>query len=80
MQELCNGGTMAEALEDDMYAVAQPLQWQRIMCTLRHLAAAMAYVHSKRICHGDLRPENIHFSVRPPPLCAPGSRLHFEHF
>jgi tRNA A-37 threonylcarbamoyl transferase component Bud32 len=34
------------------------------MVAMHGIAAGMQYVHSKRICHGDLNPSNVLVKVR----------------
>jgi serine/threonine protein kinase len=34
------------------------------MWTLEGIAAGMDYMHTKRICHGDLNPNNVLLKVR----------------
>jgi serine/threonine protein kinase len=40
-----------------------PRHWRIIMGLLNDIAQGMAYIHSKRICHGDLNPANILLKV-----------------
>jgi Protein tyrosine and serine/threonine kinase len=39
--------------------------WRRTMAVLLDIAEGMAYIHGKRICHGDLNPANVLLKVRP---------------
>ena len=65
MQEFCNGGSLRQALQKAYFSVAKlPLRWPVITGVLRGIAEGMAYVHSKRICHGDLNPNNVLLKVR----------------
>jgi serine/threonine protein kinase len=43
-----------------------PARWPLITAILRAIAEGMDYMHSKRICHGDLNPANILLKVRWP--------------
>jgi serine/threonine protein kinase len=38
--------------------------WEVVLNILSQVAAAVEYLHSKRICHGDLNPSNVLFKVR----------------
>ena len=65
VQEFCNGGSLRQALEKRHFTAARmPARWAPTMAILRGTAAGMAYMHSKRICHGDLNPSNILLKVR----------------
>ena len=37
--------------------------WQVVLTVLSQVADSVAYLHSKRICHGDLNPANVLFKV-----------------
>ena len=69
MQEFCNGGTLRQALQRRYFCPTRPgARWPLVSGVLRGIAEGMAYVHSKRICHGDLNPSNILLKVRPPSI------------
>eukprot|EP00892_Ulva_mutabilis_P010030 jgi/Ulvmu1/739/UM010_0112.1 len=60
IQEYCNGGSLRAAVADGMFtSQTLPQRWEPVMGVLRGIAEGMAYVHSKRICHGDLNPANV---------------------
>jgi serine/threonine protein kinase len=65
LQEFCNGGSLRQALNKGYYSIeGMPHRWSVISMHLRAIAEGMDYMHSKRICHGDLNPSNILFKVR----------------
>lgn len=73
-QEFCNGGSLRGALQRGYFTHKKlPSRWEVVASVLRGVAEGMAYVHSKRICHGDLNPSNILLKVRP--LCPGNCRL-----
>ena len=41
-----------------------PDRWALLLGILQDIAAAMEYIHSKRLCHGDLNPANILLKAR----------------
>ena len=64
VQEFCNGSTLRDALEDGLFTLANmPKRWEPTLTILIGIAAGMAYIHSKRICHGDLNPSNVLLKV-----------------
>ena len=73
VQEYCNGGSLRAAVADGMFtAQTLPHRWEPVMGVLRGIAEGMAYVHSKRVCHGDLNPANVLLKAcphPPPPPC-----------
>ena len=40
-------------------------RWEHLVRVMQDIAAGMAYMHAKRICHGDLNPSNVLLKVRP---------------
>ena len=65
MQEFCNGGSMRQALSRGLFGGRLRRRWQPIILSLKSIASGMDYMHAKRICHGDLNPNNILIKVRP---------------
>eukprot|EP00892_Ulva_mutabilis_P011154 jgi/Ulvmu1/8410/UM042_0117.1 len=60
VQELCNGRTLREAVEAGAFrSERMPRRWSPVMGVLKDIAAGMAYVHSRQVCHGDLNPSNV---------------------
>eukprot|EP00892_Ulva_mutabilis_P000885 jgi/Ulvmu1/10798/UM069_0033.1 len=59
VQEFCNGGSLRNAISRGMFGPRLRWRWQPIMTALKDIAAGMDYMHAKRICHGDLNPNNI---------------------
>eukprot|EP00892_Ulva_mutabilis_P001622 jgi/Ulvmu1/11460/UM077_0003.1 len=59
LQEYCNGGALATAMANGLFAPGHPRHWLRALCTLQQAACGMAYVHCSRVTHGDLNPSNI---------------------
>jgi serine/threonine protein kinase len=69
LQEYCNGGSLGDAISDGVFGHnSSRLHWRRLLATLLDVAEGMAYIHSMRICHGDLNPANILLKVCPVPL------------
>jgi serine/threonine protein kinase len=72
VQEYCNGGSLRQAVNQGLFTSARlRRRWQPLMKILMGIAAGMAYVHSKRICHGDLNPSNVLLKVRSSRPCLP---------
>ena len=72
IQEYCNGRSLRDALQRGYFTAEQMAQrWQPTMAVLRGVAGGMSYIHSKRICHGDLNPANVLFKVCCPMPCMP---------
>jgi serine/threonine protein kinase len=75
VQEYCNGGSLRHAVAKGYFnPEATPRHWRIIMGLLNDVAQGMAYIHSKRICHGDLNPANVLLKARPTErwfLCLP---------
>jgi Protein kinase domain len=64
-QEFCNGGSLRQALQRGYFSARKMAgRWAPLTGVLRGIAEGMAYVHSKRICHGDLNPANILLKAR----------------
>jgi serine/threonine protein kinase len=68
VQEYCNGGSLRQAVAKGLFEPSRERHWRTIMSLLIDVAQGMAYIHSKRICHGDLNPANVLLKV--PPLRA----------
>lgn len=65
VQEYCNGGSLRAAINAGLFRHPKMKhRWEPVMGVLRGIAEGMAYVHSKRICHGDLNPANVLLKVR----------------
>jgi serine/threonine protein kinase len=65
VQEFCNGGSLGDAISDGIFGMARTrMHWRRVVSTLLDVARGMAYIHSMRICHGDLNPANVLLQVR----------------
>lgn len=65
LQEYCNGGSLSEAVAEGCFSAgALRRRWQSILSLLRDIAEGMDYIHSCRICHGDLSPSHIMLKVR----------------
>lgn len=72
MQELCNGGSLQEALADGLFGCRLWPRWLPILTLLHGIASGMAYMHANLIRHGDLNPNNIFLKVRDvPSFCHP---------
>ena len=64
LQEFCNGGSLGDAISDGFFGrTVSKLHWRRVLATLLDIAEGMAYIHSMRICHGDLNPANVLLKV-----------------
>lgn len=60
VQEYCNGGSLRGLLAGGAFCQSQMRShWHAVMSVTKGIASAMQYVHSKRICHGDLNPSNV---------------------
>ena len=71
LQEYCNGGSLRGVLEEGLFGgETMRDRWRGISVALSGLAAGMSYLHTKRICHGDLNPSNVLMKVPLPPLLA----------
>jgi serine/threonine protein kinase len=65
VQEFCNGGSLRAALRRGVFAVGGlPRRWDALSACLRAVAEAMEHMHAERICHGDLTPAHVLFTVR----------------
>ena len=51
-------------MEGGLYGAALTRRWRPILSLLEGMASGMDYMHAKRICHGDLNPNNILLKVR----------------
>ena len=66
VQEFCNGGSVRNLLERGGFARVEAAdKWKGRMHVLEGIATGMHYMHSRRICHGDLNPSNVLLKVRP---------------
>jgi hypothetical protein len=64
LQEYCNGGSLRHAVARSYFDPKRTERhWRIIMAILVDIAQGMAYIHSKRICHGDLNPANVLLKV-----------------
>ena len=64
VQEFCNGGSLRSAISTGVFRTHHlPQRWRPIMSVLRDICEGMAYMHEKRICHGDLTPANVLLQV-----------------
>ena len=59
VQEFCNGGSLRQAVARGLFGSALPHRWRPILSILEGIANGMDYMHAKRICHGDLNPNNV---------------------
>eukprot|EP00892_Ulva_mutabilis_P009199 jgi/Ulvmu1/6651/UM003_0289.1 len=60
VQEFCNGGTLRSLISKGVFAPGHlDHRWEHLVRVMQDVAAGMAYMHAKRICHGDLNPSNI---------------------
>ncbi|PNH02312.1 Serine/threonine-protein kinase pelle [Tetrabaena socialis] len=61
VQELCNGGSLAQALAAGMAGsiIAGGLSRRLALRLVLDVALGIAHVHSCRIVHGDLKPDNV---------------------
>jgi serine/threonine protein kinase len=73
MQEFCNGGTLRSAVGAGLFTdTGLPNRWDVVLSVLDDIGAGLEYIHSKRICHGDLNPSNVLLKVLPACVaCAP---------
>lgn len=65
--EYCNGGTLADAIQQGLFcrSVVRE-QWAIATSVLCDVAHGMHFLHSQRVCHGHLNPENIQLQVSAP--------------
>lgn len=63
VQEFCTGGSLRQALQGNMFGERLQQRWVPICSMLEGIASGMQHVHSKRICHGDLNPNNVLLQV-----------------
>lgn len=64
LQEYCNGGSVQSHLAEGAFAQeSMSNTWGTIMTAIKCIASGMQYMHSKRVCHGDLNPSNILMKV-----------------
>ena len=75
--EYCRGGELLERLQ-----TAEKLSENQVAGYMKQISSAIAYLHSKKIIHRDLRPESISFLHDTPDSCLKitefGSCKHFE--
>jgi serine/threonine protein kinase len=77
LQEYCNGGSLRQATTQGLFEPTVERRWRTLMSLLIDIAQGMAYIHSKRICHGDLNPANVLLKARHPRACV---ELHWSSF
>eukprot|EP00892_Ulva_mutabilis_P006166 jgi/Ulvmu1/3921/UM018_0144.1 len=65
VQEFCNGGSMRQAIARGVFGPSLRRRWRPIMSILEDIASGMDYMHAKRICHGDLNPNNVLLKFNP---------------
>lgn len=85
VQELCNGGSLRNALQRGVLApgTLRP-RWPSVLRILCGVAAGMDYMHALRVFHGALMPANVLFkvlcfTVSDPHTCAPCIQRPAEH-
>ena len=67
VQEYCNGGTVKDSIAAGYFSTgSMPHRWSPLIAVLGSIADGMEYMHSQRICHGDLNPSNVLLKVRRP--------------
>eukprot|EP00775_Hariotina_reticulata_P006955 gene6955-7171_t len=57
--ELCNGGTLKDAVASGYLKVDSKMELAKMLSRLLDAAAGMAYLHSKGVMHGDLKAGNV---------------------
>ena len=58
VNEMCLGGTLYERV-----AAEQSFSEVKAAKIIRQLLSAVAYLHGQKIVHGDIKPQNLHFST-----------------
>ena len=58
VNEMCLGGTLYERV-----AAEQSFSEVKAAKIVRQLLSAVAYLHGQKIVHGDIKPQNLHFST-----------------
>jgi serine/threonine protein kinase len=73
VQEFCPGGSLRDAIERGAFneGGSGRNRWHAALAVLGGVAAGMAFMHARRICHGELDPANILLHVR---ACPPAAR------
>lgn len=70
VQEFCNGGSLRAAIDRGFFRTHHlPQRWSPIIAVLKHICTGMAYMHGKKVLHGDLNPSNVLLQVPPSHAC-----------